>query len=190
GVIWIFTSQLTNDTSGNLGNFERMRESRSVEIAIAQGQDLGFTLQSAKGARVHNTSIVNIERVSRIVGVLLPTTLPLDPSVGHGQSAQGLAKPVAHKRGPSYHGGVGLRSSTVKASVIRTRRRLPLQKSLKSLLQKFRTLRPKYRASEKIGRQRTLRPPTAAAEVLSLIYDAAPTKASLRSPAMPENPVT
>lgn len=63
-VLFIISVKLAGDAASYLRDFERVRKARSIKIAVAEIQNLRLSLQAAERTRMHDASIIHIERTS------------------------------------------------------------------------------------------------------------------------------
>lgn len=93
-VVGIALRELPLQTTGDLGHLEGMGQSGSVEIAIAEIEDLRLALQASEGSGMDDASVIDVALVPGVILLPLPTTSARQPNVSHGvtfQTAQRLA---------------------------------------------------------------------------------------------------
>lgn len=64
--------ELARDTACDLGDLERVREARAIEVAVAEVEDLGLALESPERGGVNDSRIVDVAIVARILVLWRP----------------------------------------------------------------------------------------------------------------------
>lgn len=58
--------EVLDQAAGDLADFERVRQPRAIEVAVAEIEDLGLALQPAERGGVNDARIVDVERIAGI----------------------------------------------------------------------------------------------------------------------------
>ncbi len=73
-------SELSGNAPGNLSNFQRMSQARSIKITIAKIENLRFALKAAERRGMDDTSIIYVSFITRVFTLRLPAFLPCIPT--------------------------------------------------------------------------------------------------------------
>lgn len=71
--------EMLDDAGRDLGDLQGVGEARSIEIAVAQIQNLGLPLEPSEACRVDNTTKVDFASLSGVIKLFMPRLAPFFP---------------------------------------------------------------------------------------------------------------